>query len=85
MSGILFIIVLLRGQFGPIRVPEAYRFSVALHPPVRLPVALNSFGLWVTLMIALTIANYGFPIALVDRFAAGRGSRCLRGSRRDGE
>ena len=63
VSGILFIIVLLRGQFGPIRMPEAYRFSVALHPPVRLPVALNSFGLWVTLMIALTIANYGFPIA----------------------
>jgi cytochrome c oxidase subunit 1 len=28
-----------------------------------VPVALNGLGLWVGLMIALTIVNYGFPIA----------------------
>jgi cytochrome c oxidase subunit 1 len=27
-----------------------------------MPVALNSLGLWVTLMLALTVINYGFPI-----------------------
>jgi cytochrome c oxidase subunit 1 len=25
--------------------------------------ALNSYGLWIALMIGLTITNYGFPIA----------------------
>jgi cytochrome c oxidase subunit 1 len=25
-------------------------------------VALNSFGLWLTLMVALTVVNYGYPI-----------------------
>jgi cytochrome c oxidase subunit 1 len=34
-----------------------------VHPPVTLPVALNSFGLWLALMIGLTVVNYGFPIA----------------------
>jgi cytochrome c oxidase subunit 1 len=29
---------------------------------VRAPAALNSFGIWVALMIALTVVNYGFPI-----------------------
>jgi cytochrome c oxidase subunit I len=28
-----------------------------------LPVALNSFALWLTLMVALTVLNYGYPIA----------------------
>jgi cytochrome c oxidase subunit 1 len=27
-----------------------------------VPVALNGLGLWLGLMIALTIVNYGFPI-----------------------
>jgi cytochrome c oxidase subunit I len=27
-----------------------------------VPVALNSFGLWLALMIGLTVVNYGFPI-----------------------
>ena len=34
-----------------------------LHPPRTLPAALNGFGLWLGLMLALTIVNYGFPIA----------------------
>ena len=28
-----------------------------------MPVALNSFGLWLALMIGLTVVNYGYPIA----------------------
>jgi cytochrome c oxidase subunit 1 len=31
--------------------------------PVTTPVALNGFGLWVAMMIALTVVNYGFPVA----------------------
>jgi cytochrome c oxidase subunit 1 len=31
--------------------------------PTHIPVALNSFGLWLALMIGLTIVNYGYPIA----------------------
>src|SRR3954465_198054 len=62
-SGALFLLVLLAGQRAPRREEGAYRFAVAVHPPVRLPVALNSFGLWLALMIGLTVVNYGFPIA----------------------
>ena len=41
----------------------AYRFAVPVHMPARIPVALNSFGLWLALMVGLTLVNYGFPIA----------------------
>src|SRR5215472_16359167 len=63
VSGALFLIVLARGQRAPRIEPGTYRFSVAAHPPQRLPAALNGFGLWLALMVALTIVNYGFPIA----------------------
>ena len=46
-----------RGEAG------AYRFAMPVHMPARIPVALNSFGLWLALMIGLTIVNYGYPIA----------------------
>jgi len=62
-SGILFLIVLIRGQRAPASEAGAYRFSVPLHMPARIPVALNSFGLWLALMIGLTVVNYGYPIA----------------------
>jgi cytochrome c oxidase subunit 1 len=63
VSGGLFLIVLARGQMAPRTEPGLYRFSVAAHPPRTVPAALNGFGLWLGLMIALTIVNYGFPIA----------------------
>ncbi len=63
ISGILFIIVLIRGHLSPRSEPGAYAFSLAMHAPRTLPVALNSFALWVGLMIALTLTNYGYPIA----------------------
>jgi cytochrome c oxidase subunit 1 len=28
-----------------------------------VPAPLNGFGLWIALMIGLTITNYGYPIA----------------------
>jgi cytochrome c oxidase subunit 1 len=63
VSGAMFLIVLARGQIAPLVDAGAYRFSVAAHPPRTVPAALNGFGLWLGLMMALTIVNYGFPIA----------------------
>jgi len=63
ISAGLFFAVLIRGHRAPQTNPGEYRFSVAVHEPVRVPVALNGFALWLTLMIALTVINYGYPIA----------------------
>ena len=63
ISAILFIVILLRGHLGSrIELPE-FRFSMPVHQPKTVPIALNSFALWLTLMIALTVVNYGYPIA----------------------
>jgi cytochrome c oxidase subunit 1 len=63
VSGVLFFLVLVKGHLAPAADPSEYRFSVAAHQPAKLPAALNGFGLWVSLMVALTVVNYGFPIA----------------------
>ncbi len=63
ISAILFFVILYRTQRGPRVATAEYRFSTAVHEPKTLPIALNSFGLWLALMIGLTIANYGYPIA----------------------
>jgi cytochrome c oxidase subunit 1 len=62
-SGLLFVIVLLRGHAATRAEPAEYRFSAAVHQPISIPAALNGYGLWLALMIGLTITNYGFPIA----------------------
>jgi cytochrome c oxidase subunit I len=61
-SGALFILVLIRGQRAPHEDAGVYRFAVALHPPLSVP-ALNSYALWLALMVGLTVTNYGYPIA----------------------
>jgi cytochrome c oxidase subunit I len=61
-SGILFFVVLVRGHMAPRAEIEPYRFAVAVHPPISVPAALNGYALWVGLMIALTVTNYGYPI-----------------------
>ncbi|MFP3184163.1 MAG: b(o/a)3-type cytochrome-c oxidase subunit 1 [Paraburkholderia sp.] len=63
VSAVLFFIVLIRGHLGTKITPGEYRFSSPIHEVRSLPVALNSLGLWVALMIGLTVANYAFPIA----------------------
>ena len=62
ISGVLFLAVLWRGHRGDAREAETYRFSVAVHPPRNLASALNGHGLWLALMIGLTVTNYGLPI-----------------------
>ncbi|RKP49483.1 b(o/a)3-type cytochrome-c oxidase subunit 1 [Trinickia fusca] len=62
-SAVLFFIVLWKGHTGKRTTAPRFTFAKAVHEPASLPVALNSFGLWITLMIALTVVNYGYPIA----------------------
>ena len=61
-SGVLFFAVLLRGEAAARTQTEPYRFATAVHPPAVVPAALNGFGLWIALMVGLTITNYGYPI-----------------------
>jgi len=62
-SGILFIAILARGHRTRRAPAPSYRFSVALHEPKTIPIALNGFALWLALMVGLTVVNYGYPIA----------------------
>jgi cytochrome c oxidase subunit I len=38
-------------------------YALAVHPPNRVPAALNGFALWNVLVLVLMIAAYGYPIA----------------------
>jgi cytochrome c oxidase subunit 1 len=60
-SAVLFVFILFKGRKGT-TVPQPFTFSQPAHPGVRTPLALNSFGLWVAMMIGLTVVNYGYPI-----------------------
>lgn len=61
ISGLVFIWILATARGRPAATPPAYAFSTPVHAgPV--PRALNGFSLWVGLMVALTIVNYGLPI-----------------------
>ncbi len=62
VSGLLFLLVLIRGHRAPVVEPGQYRFAVAVHQPQRLPAVLNGYGLWLSLMVFLTVVNYGYPI-----------------------
>jgi len=63
VSGVLFLVVLLRGHRERlVELPE-FRFSQPVHAVGRVPAALNGYALWLALMIGLSIVNYGYPIA----------------------
>jgi len=47
----------------PASTVTPYRFALAVHPPARVPAALNGFGLWNALLVFLMAATYGWPIA----------------------
>ena len=62
VSAVLFIYNLATAR-REVAEPPKYSFAVSLHPNDPVPAGLNTFALWVGLMIALTVVNYGFPIA----------------------
>lgn len=63
LSGLLFVWILAGAQLrrgDAVALPYTFARPVHMGP---VPAALNSLRLWVGLMIALTVVNYGFPIA----------------------
>jgi len=61
-SAALFVLLLARSRRGAQPAP-AYTFSRAVHEGAPIPRSLNGLGLWVGMMVALTVVNYGYPIA----------------------
>jgi cytochrome c oxidase subunit I len=63
LSALLFIWNLASFSRGPVGAVAPFRFAVAVHPPTRVPAALNGFGLWNVLVLFLMLTAYGWPIA----------------------
>jgi cytochrome c oxidase subunit 1 len=61
ISALLFVYILATARRNRAQ-PAPYTFSQPVHALAHTPVALNSLGLWVAMMIALTVVNYGWPI-----------------------
>jgi cytochrome c oxidase subunit 1 len=61
ISAALFLYILATAKRQS-AAPPVFEFSRAVHPGARPPAALNGLGLWVGMMIALTVVNYGYPI-----------------------
>jgi cytochrome c oxidase subunit 1 len=62
ISAALFFIILLKAHRSSPTAVDEFRFSAAVHQSKNIPIALNSFRLWLALMIGLTLFNYGYPI-----------------------
>jgi cytochrome c oxidase subunit 1 len=63
LSAFLLIVVLARSQGGEKADAGALTYARALDEATPVPRALNSLGVWFGLMVALTVVNYGYPIA----------------------
>ena len=63
-SAVLFVRNLYALHRSPfvVAVPRPL-YALAVHPPHRVPAALNGFGLWNVLVLVLMLAAYGYPIA----------------------
>jgi cytochrome c oxidase subunit 1 len=61
-SAILLIVILVRSHFGERTAAEPMHYALAVNPPVHVPPALNGFGLWNSIVLALMILAYGYPI-----------------------
>ena len=64
-SALLFVWNLLEFHRARAVVATGLRplYALAVHPPERVPAALNGFALWNVLVLVLMIAAYGYPIA----------------------
>nr|WP_281411510.1 cbb3-type cytochrome c oxidase subunit I [Enterovirga sp. DB1703] len=64
VSGLMFLWNLFGLHRAPLaaRLPDI-RYALAVHPPVRVPAALNGFRMWNVVVAALMLLAYGFPIA----------------------
>jgi cytochrome c oxidase subunit 1 len=62
VSAILLIVILVRSHFGTRVQAEPLAYALAVNPPVRVPPALNGFGLWNAIVAVLMLLSYGYPI-----------------------
>jgi cytochrome c oxidase subunit 1 len=63
LSAVLLIVILLRSQRGEKAEVGPLTYARALDDGSPVPRTLNSLGVWFGLMVALTLVNYGYPIA----------------------
>ena len=64
LTGALVFVWCLATQFrGPTQIDRDMLYASAVHPPRRLPSALNGFALWNWLVLFLMGIAYGYPIA----------------------
>jgi cytochrome c oxidase subunit 1 len=63
LSAVLLIVILLRSQRGEKAEAAPLTYARALDDGSPVPRTLNSLGVWFGLMVALTLVNYGYPIA----------------------
>ena len=63
VSALLFVRNLAVAHRGPAVVLARPLYALAVHPPQRVPAALNGFALWNVLVLVLMLLAYGFPIA----------------------
>lgn len=61
-AAILLIVILVRSHFGERSVAEPLRYALAVNPPRWVPASLNGFALWNTIVLALMLVAYGYPI-----------------------
>jgi cytochrome c oxidase subunit 1 len=62
-SALLLIGILIASHRNRAAPVPPLTFSLAVRPPRSLPASLNGFGVWMLLVVALTVANYGYPLA----------------------
>jgi cytochrome c oxidase subunit 1 len=63
ISAALLLVILIRSAIGERAEVRPLQYARAVDQAVPLPRALNGFGVWFGLMVALTAVNYGYPIA----------------------
>jgi cytochrome c oxidase subunit 1 len=63
VSAVLFVRNLAVLHRSPALAVPRPLYALAVHPPQRVPAALNGFGLWNILVLVLMLAAYGYPIA----------------------
>jgi len=63
LSAVLLLGVLIASHRTPVTAVPPLAYSLAVRPPRSLPASLNGFRVWMLLVVALTVANYGYPLA----------------------
>ena len=64
VSALLFVYNLaMLYRSGIAGAPRSIEYARAIHPPGRVPAALNGFGMWNLLVALLMAIAYGYPIA----------------------